>query len=192
MWYLIIAVAFFSITLAELGDKSQLMAISLASKYEKRSVFLGFFLGLAVITILGITLGTIIFRIVPVIYLKVIAAIIFLLFGFYILYLEEEESDEEEEYVDRGKIMSTSFLLSFVSEFGDKTQLLVIALTVKYGAPIPVLIGGLGGLAAILIISVLIGSKLGDILEDHKVKIINSIVFISLGILFLIETLFFG
>ncbi|MFW6141440.1 MAG: TMEM165/GDT1 family protein [Candidatus Saliniplasma sp.] len=58
-WLIIVALAFGTVALAEFGDKTQIMTISLASKYKNRPVFWGMFLGMGVITVLGVVIGTV-------------------------------------------------------------------------------------------------------------------------------------
>ncbi|MEF8873155.1 MAG: TMEM165/GDT1 family protein [Candidatus Thermoplasmatota archaeon] len=197
MWYLIIAIVFSSVAIAELGDKSQIMTISLASKYEGRSVFLGIIAGLGVITIIGVTLGTIIFRFVPLFYVKLFAAATFILFGVYTFlssqYFEEEkESRKEDEKIRRGKTVSSSFFLSFISELGDKTQFVVVAFAARYAAPFSVFLGAVLAFAAVTGLSVILGAKLGESIKSKKIDFITSAVFVILGITFLVEAVFLG
>lgn len=190
IWYLVLAMTFTSVIVAEIGDKSQLMTISLSSKYDSKSVFIGIFSGMWAITLLAVGLGSIIFQFVPIIYMKFIASAVFIFFGINTLFFQEEEDVDIE---DGGRSpLVTSFLLSFIAEFGDKTQLVVIALAGRYGSPGLVLIGALAGMAAIVGIGVLLGDKLGEVFESEKIDLVAGGLFIVLGAAFLIEALFFG
>ncbi len=190
LWILVIAITFSSVIVAEIGDKSQLMTISLASKYDKRSVFWGIFSGMGIITIVGVALGTIIFQYIPVFYVKISAALIFLLFGVHTIFLQDEEDEVKKE--KNGGALTTSFFFAIIAELGDKTQLLVIALTARYGDPLLVLVGALTGLGTIIGLGVVLGSKLRDLFAREKIDLLAGLLFLILGSAFLIETLFFG
>ncbi|MBS3780988.1 MAG: TMEM165/GDT1 family protein [Candidatus Thermoplasmatota archaeon] len=190
IWLFIIAITFSSVFVAELGDKSQLITISLASKYENRSVFLGVFSGIAVITILAVAVGAIVFQLIPLIYVKMIASILFIFFGINTLFFQDEEKIELAER--RGGVFTSSFLLSIFAEMGDKTQLLIVALVARYSSPLFVLIGALIGMGTIIAIGVLLGSKIGEFIESKKIDMIAGSIFLILGVIFLLEVLFFG
>ncbi len=187
-WLIIIALAFATVALAEIGDKTQIMTISLATRYRNNPVFWGMFLGMSIITLFGVLVGTVIYQFIPLFYVKLFAALIFIFFGTYSLYIKEKEVDKD---VDEKKVFSTSFLLALIAEFGDKTQLVVIALTARYRAPFLVLLGALGGLALVIGISVFMGDKIAEIVEKDKIDLISSVLFLIIGIAFLFEILFF-
>lgn len=187
-WYLILAFTFVLIAAAEIGDKTQLMTISLASKYHNRPVFWGVFLGMGVITVLGVLIGTVLYRFIPIFYVKILAGSIFIIFGIYSFYKEEKE---ETENITRESVFKRSFGLSLIAEFGDKTQLAVIALTARYQAPGEVLVGSLAGLAFVIGVGVFLGSKIAEFVEKDKIDLASSILFIVLGIIFILEPLFF-
>ncbi len=170
--------------LAELGDKSQLMTISLASKYHYHPVFWGIFLGMGVITVIGVGVGTILYQIIPVFYLKVIAALIFLVFGI-LSFIKEERI--EKKGVKKKKVFTTSFFLAMIAELGDKTQLVVIALTARFQNPYFVFIGAITALGVVIAAGVFLGTKLTQFVEKDKIDFIVSALFIILGVAFLVE-----
>ena len=182
--FIVLLSTFAVVFIAELGDKSQLMTISLASRYHYRPVFWGIFLGMGVITVLGVTVGTILYQIIPVFYLKILAALIFLLFG--ILSFVKEEGLIKRK-VDKRKVFSTSFFLAMVTELGDKTQLVVIALTARFQNPYLVFVGAITALGVVIAAGVFLGTKLTHFVERDKIELISSILFIVLGIAFLVE-----
>ena len=181
---LILLITFGIVFIAELGDKSQLMTISLASKYHYRPVFWGIFLGMGVITVIGVTVGTILYQIIPVFYIKIIAALIFLIFGILSFIKEEKVSKKK---VNKQKVFTTSFFLAMVAELGDKTQLVVIALTARFQNPYLVFVGAITALGLVIAAGVFLGTKLTQFIEKDKIDFIASILFIILGIAFLVE-----
>ncbi|MFO7792370.1 MAG: TMEM165/GDT1 family protein [Candidatus Saliniplasma sp.] len=188
-WIILLLFTFGIVALAEIGDKTQLMTISLASKYHVKPVFWGIFLGMGLITVVGVVVGTVLYSFIPPYYVKVLASLIFIFFGVYSLY--QEETEDEEDFSSK-KIFTTSFFLALVAEFGDKTQLVVIALTAQYEAPIVVLLGALAGLGLVIGIGVAFGSKLTEIVEKEKIELAASLLFIIVGVISLVNTLFWG
>jgi len=78
---------FIAFLLAELGDKTQLVAISMTAKTQKPIiVFCGAMLGLAVVTAVGIAFGQIITRVIPVNYVHKGAAVFFIVIGIAMLF----------------------------------------------------------------------------------------------------------
>ncbi|MFP4001803.1 MAG: TMEM165/GDT1 family protein [Thermoplasmata archaeon] len=175
---------------AEIGDKSQLMTISLASKYDSKNVFAGIFSGIAIITLLAVGLGTLLFEYIPILYVKIIASLIFIIFGLYTLFFEDEVKVDIDE--KNNGVLWTSFLFSVLAELGDKTQLAVIALTARYASPIAVLVGALIGMGTIIGIGVILGSKLENIVRSKKINLIAGGLFVVLGTAFLFEAIFLG
>lgn len=182
---LIVLLSSFAVVfIAELGDKSQLMTISLASKYHYRPVFWGIFLGMGVITVIGVAVGTVLYQFIPVFYIKIVAALIFLMFGILSFIKEEKVSKRE---VKKHKVFTTSFFLAMFAELGDKTQLVVIALTARFQNPYLVFIGAITALGLVIAAGVLLGTRLTKFIEKDKIDIIASLLFIVLGVAFLVE-----
>ncbi|MFP4143073.1 MAG: TMEM165/GDT1 family protein [Thermoplasmata archaeon] len=190
IWFFVIVITFLTVFVAEIGDKSQFMTISLASKYDSKNVFAGIFSGIAIITLLAVGLGTLLFEYIPILYVKIIASLIFIIFGLYTLFFEDEVKVDIDE--KNNGVLWTSFLFSVLAELGDKTQLAVIALTARYASPIAVLVGALIGMGTIIGIGVILGSKLGNIVRSKKINLIAGGLFVVLGTAFLFEAIFLG
>ncbi|MFP4186018.1 MAG: TMEM165/GDT1 family protein [Thermoplasmata archaeon] len=190
IWFFVIVITFLTVFVAEIGDKSQFMTISLASKYDSKNVFAGIFSGIAIITLLAVGLGTLLFEYIPILYVKIIASLIFIIFGLYTLFFEDEVKVDIDE--KNNGVLWTSFLFSVLAELGDKTQLAVIALTARYASPIAVLVGALIGMGTIIGIGVILGSKLENIVRSKKINLIAGGLFVVLGTAFLFEAIFLG
>lgn len=197
-WYIPLAVAFVTIFLAELGDKTQLITISFASKYPRMPVFLGVFLAMSVVTIIGVVVGAVLIRLIPIQAVKILSGLIFIVFGVWTLISKEEGLEEGEEgqvnskgnqEPSSGKVFSTAFILTSLAEFGDKTQFAVIALTAQYGAPIFVYIGAVLAFALIVGIGVVLGKKISEKVSSKWIEIGSGVLFIIIGIMFIVEAL---
>ncbi len=185
-WLTVVGIAFVLITLAELGDKTQLMTVTLASKYPRMPVYWGVLLGMAFVTLLGVAVGTIIYSYIPVTIVKIIAGSLFIFFGIYTFLLEDDDAVED---IDEKHVFRNSFTLSMIAEFGDKTQLAVIALTARYASPSSVFIGAVMGLALIVGIGTLLGDKISQVVERDKIELGAAILFVVLGVFFIVEAL---
>jgi len=116
------------ITLAEFGDKSQLVCMTLACRYRGLPVLLGAMAAFIVLNALAVLFGAAVARWLPE---ALLAGLVALLFGFFGLHaLLAAADDEEAEVPERSShgIFLTTFLLILVAEFGDKTQLAVAGL----------------------------------------------------------------
>lgn len=189
-WYVPFAAAFIIIFIAELGDKTQLVTISFASKYPRVPVFFGVFLGLCLVTVLGAMVGTILFQIIEVTYVKFISGAIFIIFGMWTFNeaRSKDKKDKQKEIGEKG-VFSTTFILTSIAEFGDKTQFMVIALTAQYGAPISVFLGAILAFALIVGIGVFIGKKLSERVKMKWIELGSGTLFVVIGLLFIIEAL---
>ncbi len=183
-WLAILGVALVLIALAEFGDKTQLMTISLASKYKHTPVFWGVFLGMAFVTVIGVAIGAVLYSYIPITPVKLFAGALFIFFGLYTFLSDEEDG---EATIKDSHVFRNSFGLSALAELGDKTQLAVIGLTARYAAPIPVLIGALLGLALIVGLGVIFGKQISLWVERDKIELASAILFTLLGVLFMIE-----
>jgi putative Ca2+/H+ antiporter (TMEM165/GDT1 family) len=191
MLLIALGVAFVLIFLSEMGDKTQLLAVSMASRYNHKTIFLAVSSAVIVATAIGVTLGLVIFSFIPILWIRVAASILFIIFGIWTLIEREEEEEEEGEIKSNQNIFSKAFSLTFVVEMGDKTQLTAIALTASYGAPVEVFIGAALGFVFVTAIGVWLGKWLGDRLEQRVLTLFGGVLFIAIGIFILIESLFF-
>lgn len=117
----------FLVFLAEFGDKSQLVAMTLSARYRPWPVIVGAVAAFSVLNLLGVLFGAAIAQWIPGWIVAVVVAVLFFVFGFQSLRFDEEAESDEKIKVGKQLLVSV-FLLIFVAEFGDKTQLAVAAL----------------------------------------------------------------
>ncbi|UCD92410.1 MAG: TMEM165/GDT1 family protein [Methanobacteriota archaeon] len=183
LYFLLLALGI--VVVAELGDKSQLMTISLASRYSRRTIYLAALLGLGIITIIGVAIGIALYAALPIFYVKIVAAAIFIFFGVWVLMKKEEQLEEKE--IPEKKVFIQTFILFVLAEFGDKTQLAVISLTATSGYPASVLIGALIGFALVIAVGVLIGREIRKRVKLEWIVLASGIIFIIVGVIMAIE-----
>lgn len=114
---------------AEIGDKSQLVCMALAARYRALPVMAGATLAFLLLNSLAVLFGASIANWIPEIYISFIVAILFAVFGIHALRIVEDENDKNEAIRTDRSILVGTFLLITVAEFGDKTQLAVVALS---------------------------------------------------------------
>ena len=139
------------IALAELGDKSQLVCMTLAARHRHWPVILGATTAFAVLNALAVLFGAGIAAWIPERVTAGLVAILFGAFGLHAIRTQVDSSSEEVMEQAGHSIFLTTLLLIFVAEFGDKTQIAVAGLASTL-SPIPV---WLGATVALLFISVL-------------------------------------
>ncbi len=156
----IIISSFALLFLAEMGDKTQLMAMTLACRYRPAPVIAGAFLAFLILNLLAVLVGEALFRYLPQPLILATAGLLFLFFAYRSwVDAQEETTDETETRDDRGAFLS-SFMLIFLAELGDKTQLAMIALAACSGSIWSVFVGGTLALWAVSLIGILLGSTL--------------------------------
>jgi len=148
--------SFILIAAAEIGDKSQLVCMTLASRHRATPVLFGAITAFAFLNILAVLFGAAIASWIPDYIVSVIVAILFSIFGIHSLLIEEQQEDDDIVEKSGHSIFFTTFLLITVAEFGDKTQLAVVALS-STSLPIAVWIGASCALAFTSALGVLAG-----------------------------------
>lgn len=193
------AIAFFSalglVALLELGDKTQLVTISLATRHPWKEVLAGAVLGLVAATAVGAAVGGILATTLGawLTYIKLGGGILFILIGVWTVVqaLRHHFQEEPEENVrERRSAFVTAASFNFLAEFGDKTQITVIILAATYDAPVSVFLGGSAGLALIAVSSVVIGTGLSRFLSEKWLRLLSTALFIIAGVLLIVEAFF--
>jgi len=143
------------IALAEMGDKTQLVCMTLAARHRVLPVWLGAVAAFAVLNLLAVVFGATAARWLPEWSVSAAVAVLFALFAYRAL--READNDEEviEERDGRSVFLSTALLI-FVAEFGDKTQLAVAGLAGIHQA-LPVWVGATLGLILATTLGVVAG-----------------------------------
>ncbi|MCL2523503.1 MAG: TMEM165/GDT1 family protein [Betaproteobacteria bacterium] len=127
-WLSSAGATFLLIALAEFGDKSQLVCMTLAARHRGLPVALGAVAAFALLNLLAVLFGAAVAAWLPQWVVIAAVAVLFAVFGINALrYREESEDDEVEEKSGHG-VFATTFLLIFLAEFGDKTQIAVAGL----------------------------------------------------------------
>ena len=143
--------AFVLIALAEIGDKSQLVCMTLAARHRHWPVILGATAAFLILNALAVLFGAGVASWVPERVTAGVVAVLFGVFGIHALRSQDEVGTEDVVEKSGHGIFFTTLLLILVAEFGDKTQIAVAGLASSL-SPLPV---WLGATAALVVVSVL-------------------------------------
>ena len=179
-WLSSAGATFLLITLAEFGDKSQLVCMTLAAKHRSLPVLLGAVAAFAILNLLAVLFGAALAAWLPEWRITVVVALLFALFGISALRYQDEEEDEEIEEKPGHSVFATTFLLIFLAEFGDKTQIAVAGMGSTSEAT-AVWIGGTMALACTSALGVFAGSKLLKQLPLLWIHRISGVFFLLLA-----------
>ncbi len=172
-------IPFVSIGLAELGDKTQLAVLCLASKTKKYlKLLLGVILAFAITDGLAILLGNFITAHIPILYIKIVSGAIFIIFGL-ITFLNNKT---EEARCELKQPFTSGFFLILVSEMGDKTQIASGLFATKYN-PVMVFIGVLSALTVLSVMAVYLGKFIALRMNKRVISNIAGAMFIVVGTL---------
>ncbi len=177
--------SFLLVAITEMGDKTQLLAFVLATRFRKPwTIMAGIFTATVLNHLIAAGLGEWISQNVPDIYLKWILALTF--FGFAVWILIPDKEDDSTGSPMFGAYLTTVFTF-FLAEMGDKTQLATMALAAKYQDITMVTIGTTLGMLFADGLAVVFGEKVTKVVPMKWIHRGASIVYVVLGILILLK-----
>jgi len=172
------------VVLAEMGDKTQLLAMAFAMQYRWQTVMWGVFAATLLNHLLAVVVGTYITHFIPMNYVQIAAAGSFILFGLWTI--RGDKLDGEDQATKYSPFWTVAIAF-FLAEMGDKTQLATIALAAQFNAIIPVWMGTTSGMIIADAVGIIIGIVLGKKIPERVVKWFAAIIFISFGLFGLYE-----
>jgi putative Ca2+/H+ antiporter (TMEM165/GDT1 family) len=170
-----------AVVLAEMGDKTQLLAMAFAAKYKAGKVMLGVFVATVFNHALAVAAGNFVTRFDSVqIWIQTIASLSFIFFGLWTI--RGDKLDGEEKRATQYGAVITVAIAFFMAEMGDKTQLATIALAAKFpAAPLGILAGTTAGMLIADAMGIIIGILLRKKIPEQTVKLVSAGAFILFG-----------
>jgi Ca2+/H+ antiporter, TMEM165/GDT1 family len=182
-------VSFGVIFVAELGDKSQLMALTFATRFNVWPVIWGITIATAIVHLVSVGIGYGLGVALPTGWISLAAAVAFIIFGLWTLRGDTLTEDEEDKVNRAGKraviAVGTAF---FLAELGDKTMLATITLATDHGW-FGTWLGSTLGMVAADALAIVIGRALGKRLPERTIAIGASVLFFIFGIWLGIEAI---
>ncbi|HVL04899.1 MAG TPA: TMEM165/GDT1 family protein [Acidimicrobiales bacterium] len=177
------------IFVAELGDKSQLMALAFAARYKALPVLAGITIATAVVHALAVLVGASVGAAFPTDVISVVAGVAFLGFGLWTIRgdsLSEEEAAKAHR--SNGSAVLAASVAFFLAELGDKTMLATITLATTEGA-LGTWAGSTLGMVAADALAIVAGSALGTRVPERAIRIGAAVSFFVFGAVLILEGL---
>lgn len=178
-----------AVVLAEMGDKTQLLAMAFATKYKAWKVMIGVFLATVLNHALAVLVGSLISQLDSVqIWIQGAASLSFIVFGLWTV--RGDKLDGEDKKKTKFGAIVTVAIAFFLAEMGDKTQLATIALATQFpGNAVPTLIGTTTGMLIADGIGIVVGVVLCKRLPDRVIKLVSAAVFALFGFIGCYQTM---
>jgi putative Ca2+/H+ antiporter (TMEM165/GDT1 family) len=177
-----LAISFGVIFVAELGDKSQLMAMTFATRFKPWPVLIGITVATAVVHAVSVGIGYGLGAALPTGWISLVAGVAFLAFGAWTLrgdHLTEEEQQKAER-TNRSAILAVGGAF-FLAELGDKTMLATITLATQHGW-FGTWIGSTIGMVAADALAIMVGRMLGKRLPEKTIRYGAAALFAIFGV----------
>ena len=180
------------IFVAELPDKTALAALVLATRHKPLPVFLGAAAALTVQSAVAVGAGQLI-SLLPSRIVHIVAGVVFLISAVF-MWLRKEDAKEEDASKRAAResfwrVTWSSFLVVFIAEWGDLTQIATAALAARYGAPLTVFVASSLALWAVAAIAVFIGNRARNLLDPILTQKIAAALFALIGVALVIGLL---
>jgi putative Ca2+/H+ antiporter (TMEM165/GDT1 family) len=175
------------VLVAEMGDKTQFIAMSFAAKHSPYKVLLGVFLATVANFAIMVVIGQLITTVVPIDVISLAASLSFIAFGLWTL--RPGKPKEETPKPSRFGVVGAIAVAFFIAEFGDKTQLTTISLAAEYRSALAVLAGAVLGMLVADGAGIAVGVFLCKRLPEKTLKWISAVIFIVFGLVGVYEVL---
>lgn len=172
-----------AVTLAEMGDKTQLLAMAFATRFNAATVMAGVFLATIFNHALAVAVGSYAAQFAGLqTWIQGIAALSFIFFGLWTI--RGDRLEGEENRISRFGPLATVAIAFFFAEMGDKTQLATIALAARFpGQPLGILMGTTTGMLIADGIGIIVGVVMCKRIPERTIKMVSAAVFILFGFL---------
>ena len=178
------------IFIAELGDKSQLMALAFATRFPAVSVLVAITLATALVHLGSVALGATVALALPTDIVSIVAGLAFLVFAAWTLRGDVlGEADAARTQLDAARsVVLTVGVAFFLAELGDKTMLATVTLATHEDA-LGTWLGSTAGMVAADAIAIGIGKVLGTRLPERAIRIGAAVAFVAFGAILIWEGL---
>ena len=188
--------SFFLVALAEMADKTQILTLSLACRYPPRKVLLGVALAIGLLNLVAVAAGALLGQLLPIMWVKVAAGLLFVGFGVWTLLAKSDDGDEDEGgRTGPGKSAVLAVAGAFIiAEIGDKTQLATFTLAARYETWLAYGLVWLGATLGMLLANGLAiggGALLAKRMPRRLLMRLSGALFLVVGVWTILEALVF-
>ncbi|MBU4609893.1 TMEM165/GDT1 family protein [Achromobacter sp. GG226] len=176
------------VALAEIGDKTQLLAFMLSARYRKPWPIIA---GIFIATIVnhgfaGVLAEWLTTRFDPTVLAWVLAATFLLMAGWVLV---PDKLDDTEVKAGRLGVFGATVVAFFLAEMGDKTQFATVAMVAQYQAFGAVVVGSTLGMMLANVPAVILGDRLSGRLPVKTVRVVAAVIFLGLAVAALMAAL---
>jgi Ca2+/H+ antiporter, TMEM165/GDT1 family len=174
--------------IAELGDKTQLVALGFGARHRLAPVITGVVIAYMATNLLSVVVGGLLGATLPTRAIGLGGGVLFLGFAAWTLWNDDDEEDEEGATTGHRSIVLSVATAMFVAELGDKTMLATATLAAQ-GNPVLVWIGATIGIVLAGTLGVLLGRVFGARLPERATRIGSAVLFAVFGLALIVTNL---
>lgn len=178
--------ALFFVFVAEMGDKTQLVALAFATRYRVSTVLTGVCGATLLVHLFSVALGQWLGLTLPAFWVAMLAGLAFIGFGLWTL-RGDELGDEQRLAAHRFGPLLTVAIAFFIAEVGDKTMLTTVTIASEHHDFVGVWLGSTGGMVVADGLAIFIGRMLGRRLPERAIKYGAAAIFITTGVVTLVD-----
>ncbi|WP_226633630.1 TMEM165/GDT1 family protein [Novosphingobium profundi] len=176
------------VALAEVGDKTQLLAIVLATRFKKPwPIVAGILVATLANHFLAALVGEQAAAFLDGLWFRYLVAASFIVMGLWTLIPDTFDEDDEPKPGRFGPFLAT-VIAFFLVEMGDKTQIATVALAARFESVIPVMLGTTLGMMIANAPAVFLGNALIERVPMRVVHMIAALLFVAIGLWLLVQT----
>jgi putative Ca2+/H+ antiporter (TMEM165/GDT1 family) len=179
-------ISLFLVFIAEMGDKTQLVALAFATRYSAKTVLAGIFGATLLIHFFSVAIGEAAALALPVFWIKLLAGLCFIVFGLWTLRGDTLE-DGDKLTASRFSPLMTVGISFFLAELGDKTMLATVTIASQQKSFAGVWIGSTVGMVVADGLAIIVGRTLGKKLPEKLIRYGAALIFFASGVFALVE-----
>lgn len=171
------------VALAEMGDKTQLLALVLAARFKNPwPIVSGIFVATIVNHAMAGVLGAWVTTMLSPQTLRWILGASFLFMAVWMLIPDKLDEEGDQQSLSRWGVFGTTVLVFFLAEMGDKTQIATVMLAARYDALVGVVAGTTLGMMLANVPAVFLGERVTRLVPLRVVHVVSALVFAALGL----------
>ncbi len=189
----IVVTVFALVFVAELPDNTMIATLIMGSRYRPVLVWLGATLAFGIHATIAVAIGQVL-QLLPHRWIEAVDTLLFAGGAVYLLVVPEKEVEEEGEKeaysaVVGMKTVGTAFVVIFIGEFGDLTQILTANLAAKYHQPLSVFVGAFAALTSVAALGAFVGRALLRYLPLVVIRRVGGVLLAGFAIYSLVNLL---
>ena len=165
---------------AEMGDKTQLVALAFATRYATQTVLLGVFAATLLVHLFSVGFGELLGLSVPLFWVQALAGLAFIVFGLWTL--RGDKLDDAQRLTERRQNpLMTIAVTFFLAELGDKTMLMTVTIASQQHSFVGVWLGSTLGMVVADGLAIIVGKVLGARLPETLIRFGAAGIFLITG-----------